>query len=252
MACFVCGVIGVGLVILLEVSLRMLFPETAPKPRVILNQELAYQFNSDYLVSLKPAISNIYITTEEMGGTQILWTTNSHSFRGKELKDKPDVRIIVYGDSNIQARFSKLEDTFPFKLEQYLRIYTSKDIEVLNAGIIGFGPDQVLIRFRKDVDIYKPNIVVINVSAENDFGDIIRNRLFELDNAGKLVQTGYKTAVDEAFNNVNSQGRGFKDYISSLIIIRPAVKVLKLVFKEFEARKLIDRIHSLSQDEYSV
>jgi hypothetical protein len=251
-AYFVCGVIAFGLVILLEVSLRMIFPEIAPKPREIPNQELAYQFNSDYLVSLKPNISNIYITTEEMGSTQILWTTNSHSFRGKELEDKPDVRIIVYGDSNIQARFSRLEDTFPYRLEQYLRAYMSKDIEVLNAGIIGFGPDQVLIRFRKDVDTYKPNIVIVNISAENDFGDIIRNRLFELDNTGKLVRTVYKTEVDEAFNNVGLKGRSFKDYVLSLIIMRPAVKVIKLVSKEFEARELIDRIQSFSQDEYSV
>jgi hypothetical protein len=247
-AYLVCGVIALGLVILLEVSLRMIFPEIAPKPREIPNQELAYQFNSDYLVSLKPNISNIYITTEEMGSTQILWTTNSRSFRGKELEDKPDVRIIVYGDSNIQARFSRLEDTFPYRLEQYLRAYMSKDIEVLNAGIIGFGPDQVLIRFRKDVDTYKPNIVIVNISAENDFGDIIRNRLFELDNTGKLVRTVYKTEVDEAFNNVGLKGRSFKDYVLSLIIMRPAIKVIKLVSKEFEARELIDRIQSFSQD----
>ena len=251
---FLCTIIGLGLLALLEVSLRMLFPEMAPKPREIPNQDLAYQFHSEYLVSLKPNITNVYTTSAEMGGEQIVWTTNSHSFRGKELEEKPDIRIIAYGDSNIQARFSKLEDTFPYKLQEYLKVYLSQNIEVLNAGIIGFGPDQVLIRARKDLDMYKPNIIVINISAENDFGDIIRNRLFELDSDGKLARSGYKIEPDEAFNDVYSTGRGrdFKGYMLSLIMIRPAVKVVKLLLKEFEARKLLDRIQSLTRDEYSV
>jgi hypothetical protein len=246
-----CG-IGFGLVILLEVSLRVVFPELAPKAKEIPNQDLAYQFHSEYLVSLKPNITNVYTTSAEMGGEQIVWTTNSHSFRGKELEGKTDIRIMVYGDSNIQARFSKLEDTFPYKLQEYLKVYLSQNIEVLNAGIIGFGPDQILLKFRNEVDIYKPAIVVINIFAENDFGDIIRNRIFELDKHEKLVRTGHRAEMDEAFTDVYSKAGDLRGYILSSIILTPIAELGKLVLKDLEARKLMDRIQSLTEEEYSV
>lgn len=183
-----------GLLITIEVILRVIFHrkvQTQIRPK-----SLAYEFNKDYLVALKPNIEKT-ITREENGAYTIYWKTNKDSFRGNDLKENPQVRIIVYGDSSIEARFSKLENTYVHKLQNYLQEAGIKDIEAVNAGVVGFGPDQSLIRFGKEVDIYNPDIVIFSITTHNDFGDIIRNRLFELDSDGNLIDTGYKTTVDQ-------------------------------------------------------
>jgi hypothetical protein len=99
---------------------------------------------------------------------------------------------MVYGDSNVQARFSSLEDTFSHRLEIGLESRLGTKVDVINAGVIGFGPDQSLLRFIKDADVYRPNVVIFHVFADNDFGDLLRNRLFELAPDGTLVETPHQ------------------------------------------------------------
>ena len=71
--------------------------------------------------------------------------TNNDSFRGPELNNESEYRIIVYGDSNIQARFSDSANTFTGQLDHYVKKSSFRDYEILNAGVVGFGPDQNLI-----------------------------------------------------------------------------------------------------------
>ncbi len=157
----------------------------------------AFRFNEDYLIELIPEIEKMYIRSKENGGDSIQWRVNQDGFRGSELKDHPEFRIMVYGDSNVQARFSEEESTYVFKLGGYLRSTSTKEIEVINAGIVGFGPDQSLLKFEQEVDKYKPDLVILNVFAGNDYGDIIRNRLLELDMEGNLVETLFEKEEDQ-------------------------------------------------------
>lgn len=169
-----------------ELGLRILYPDKAleiaeQRQRI---ENVAYRFEPEYLVALKPNLSKTYKRDVANGGDVVRWTTNRTSFRGPELRSEPDMRVIVYGDSNIQARCSKLHQTFPYKLEEYLASLSRRDVEVVNGGIIGSGPDQVLIRFSSEIELYEPDIVIFHVYADNDLGDIVRNRLFELDALG--------------------------------------------------------------------
>ncbi|MBO6524095.1 MAG: SGNH/GDSL hydrolase family protein [Balneolaceae bacterium] len=168
--------------------------------------ELAFQFNEDYLVELVPTIKKTYIRSEENGGDSIHWKVNRDGFRGSELKNDSEVKVMVYGDSNIQARFSVEESTYVYKLGKFLKESTGKGIEVINAGVVGFGPDQAMLKFEREVDIYKPDVVILNIFAGNDFGDIIRNRLFELNEKNGLVKTPFKTEPDQEFK----KEEGFK------------------------------------------
>ena len=146
-----------------EFLLRLAYPEKVTNMTQSEHEDLAYEFNEDYLVSLKPNVTRTFVRSNDNGGDVIRWSTNSDSFRGPELAhNKKGVRIIVYGDSNIQAEFSKDENTFVYKLGDYLRSDGFKDIEVLNAGVIGNGPDQSLIRFEREADIYKPDLVIFH------------------------------------------------------------------------------------------
>ena len=253
-----CIVLGITLVLFIssEIALRIIFPDKRPVRENSVPKDVAYQFNEDYLVSLKPNMEKTHYLTTENGVKSVLWRTNKNSFRGEELDENPDIRIIVYGDSNIQARFLNLQDTFPYRLEKYLRNRLKKNIEVLNAGVIGFGPDQSLIRFSKEVDRYHPDIVIFHIFADNDFGDIIRNRLFELDSAGNLIETSFKKEPDELLMETLSLKHSFHNFVSSLLIVRGAKKVLKRILpgkhQNEHDKDLIHLYMSLIEAEYAV
>lgn len=253
---FIILLVTSALFILSEITLRVIFPEKNLQQSPPAPKDLAYQFNDDYLVSLKPNVQKTYIEREESIVKEIIWKTNKDSFMGEELEENPDVRIIVYGDSNIQARFLNIQDTFPARLGKYLEEHLDKNIEVLNAGLIGFGPDQSLIRFSKEVDIYKPDIVVFHVFADNDFGDIVRNRLYELDADGNLAATSHEKKPDERLMEASEQKNPTAALFSSLLIVRAAQTIHDRIWPqkhtETEHDDLISLYTSLLDAEYKV
>jgi hypothetical protein len=250
--------ISLALLVVSEAMLRIVFPDKitdsnkSEAPNV---PPPAFGFNEDYLVSLKPNRKKKFVRSEQDGGDIIQWDTNNNSFRGGNLKNNPKTRIIVYGDSNILARFSSDENTYVRKLEKYLNRNGLTDIEVVNAGIVGFGPDQSLIRFNKEADVYKPDLVIFHVFADNDFGDIVRNRLFELDVNGNLRETDYRKTdyrktVDE--NVTVNKNQKQNDFISSLLIMRAAKKLIGLLEIGDERKKQLNILQNINAKEYSV
>jgi len=202
----------------LEKGLRLIYPDKV-------NESFQpYEFDVPYLRALKHNIWETFRRSQANGGDIIRWRANKHGFRGDDLQAAPDVRIIVYGDSNIQARFSHLENTFPYKLQGYLKGLTGKQIEVINAGLIGFGPDQSLIRFSLEAEIYKPDIVIFHIFADNDFVDLIKNRLFTLDQRSNAINANYM--VERAQISLWSWDE-VRETLSSLMITRAAVRIWK-------------------------
>jgi hypothetical protein len=245
--------ITIALLVVYEAILRIVFPDKIGEPKHKLAAEsIAYEFNKDYLVSLKPNIKKTFVRSVQNGGDVIEWQTNADSFRGPNLKHKPTARIIVYGDSNIQAIFSKSENTYAVKLSEYLNSNGIANVEVVNAGVIGFGPDQSLIRFELEADTYKPNLVVFGIFVDNDFGDIIRNRLFDLDANGNLVETRYKKTADEQL--IIDNGLNLKDLLSSLLIFRATSKLSRLLKGNNVniAEEKLNMLQNLAAEEYLV
>jgi hypothetical protein len=171
-----------------EVGLRIIYPDMNPELE-LRPQDVAFQFDPDHLIGLKPKMTKTFSREPENGGDTIVWRTNAESFRGAPLSTNYDLRVIVYGDSNIQARFSRLKHSFPYLLGANLERLAGRRVDVINAGVIGAGPDQSFIRMRKDIDRYLPDIVVLHIFADNDFGDLIRNRIFEISSSGAFVET---------------------------------------------------------------
>jgi len=211
-------IITLIIIVLPEIILRILFPKKAEKITTIFSTINYYlsapsfiDFNKDYGYALKAGKEYSFKRNKLNGGDIIISHTNKNSFRGAELKDNPNKRIIVYGDSMIQALFSTLENTFAMKLEKYLSSDGLTDIEVVNAGIMGFGPDQSLIKFKNEADLYHPNLVIFSIFADNDFGDILRNRIFDLDENGELINSEYNFTIEE-FNSLRIER--LKRYIS--------------------------------------
>jgi lysophospholipase L1-like esterase len=96
-------------------------------------------------------------------------------------------RVAVYGDSYIAAEYTPDSQTFAAVLE---RLLTDKlgPTEVLNAGVTGYGPDQIALRLADELPALKPELVIVAIYAGNDFGDLLRNKLFRLDERGTLVR----------------------------------------------------------------
>ena len=252
-------IITLIIIVFPEIILRIVFPEriSGPTP-TISNLIPTYEFNKDYGYFLKPNIKKTHRRSEQNGGNIIIWHTNNNSFRGKELKNTSKKRVIVYGDSNIHMVSSNLENTFVGKLEKYLIETGLTDIEVVNAGTSGFGPDQNFIRFKNEANNYNPNLVIFHVFADNDFGDILRNRIFDLDENGELINSDYNFTIDE----FNSQRRKiFKRYIvSNSLTLRAILKLLSGFFqKESEVvqkelnqeESILDNYQKLAEEYYS-
>ena len=214
---------------------------------------MAYEYNKDFLVQLKPNISKVFTRAKENGGDSIHWKTNNDSFRGPELNNESEHRIIVYGDSNIQARFSDTVNTFTGQLDHYLIKSGLRDFEILNAGVVGFGPDQSLIRFELEAEKYVPDIVIFHIFADNDFGDLIRNRLFHLNDRGSLVATEHKKTIDPYLLEIKRKKHKYN--VSNLLIVKGLLKIKREflgIFVKETAVKRLNNLQELSEAEYSV
>lgn len=253
--------IAISLFFLFISSIYFFFGSRTPKVR----KDIAYEFNSTYLVNLKPNYQKQYIRHQVNGGDTIIWKSNSQKFRGKEIKNRAK-KVVVYGDSNIHARFSHLKDTYCAQLENLLNKQVKDSIEVINAGIVGFGPDQSLLRFEEEKSELKPDIVILNIFADNDFGDNIRNRLLELDKKGALVKVPYTPVIDETFlDNPSAQLwrslrliEGKDLYNRIMANFRGANENMRVSLEKFCHRQLkiyknkAPRLYSITADQYDL
>jgi hypothetical protein len=213
-------VITIVILCVLELVLRLIFPD---KVKVSEKKEILFETNPLYIYKPKSNITGIKIRTKDNGGDTIVWHTNIEGFRGNEVKKTPAKRVMVYGDSNIQAPFSDEEKTYSFSLEEKLSGYYNSDIEVINAGVIGFGPDQAMLRMKEEIPIYNPDLVVFNIFADNDFGDILRNEIVKFDKEGRLV---YNVGNPQGIFNVPQTKNSF---LSKLLIYRVVTKLSKSI-----------------------
>jgi len=146
-----------------------------------------YQVDSKVLYRHIPDSTKTFRRSRVNGGESVLVSINSMGYRGPEvLSPKRGRRILVYGDSFVAAEYSTDENTFVRRLENHLRQSSAEEREVVNAGIVGYGPDQVSLRMEQDLAELNPDLVIVAICAANDFGDLIRNKLYSLDGSGAL------------------------------------------------------------------
>jgi hypothetical protein len=97
-------------------------------------------------------------------------TTNSWGLRGPEPDPSAEVRVVVLGDSFMQGMFNGDADTPPLRLEQALRRLGGGTVSVLNAGHIGYAPEQYFHTLEEYGPRFRPEVVVVSV-CPNDFGE---------------------------------------------------------------------------------
>lgn len=151
-----------------------------------------FQLEARRHYALVPGAQREYRRTAINGGERILYRVNSAGFRGEELAvGHAVIRVVVYGDSFIQAEYSELPHTFAERLERRLAEASGRAVEVVNAGVAGYGPDQILRRMEAELSSLRPDLVLVALFAGNDFGDLVRNKLYRLDAEGGLRENSF-------------------------------------------------------------
>jgi lysophospholipase L1-like esterase len=96
---------------------------------------------------------------------------NAHGFRDRERTEAKPAgtrRIVILGDSFVEALQVPLEDTFGALLETRLGGGRGP-VEVLNLGVSSTGTGQQLLLFRDRGRRYAPDVVVLAFFTGNDF-----------------------------------------------------------------------------------
>jgi len=123
------------------------------------------------------------------GGRCVPLRIDSRGFRGPPIAaSKQDLRVLVYGDSLVMAENVREEDSFVTRLAEELSRALGRSVEGVNAGVSGYGPDQACLRLEQEIDELDADLVVLVLCTTNDLGDLVRNKLFGLDESGKLVR----------------------------------------------------------------
>ena len=103
-------------------------------------------------------------------------TYNSEGWRDLEHEEeKPEgvFRILVLGDSFMEANSVNLEDTFHRRVEE-LALTTGKNVEVISMGVAGYGTLQEYLVFQDIGHLYDPDLVLVGFYDGND---LINNSL---------------------------------------------------------------------------
>jgi len=155
---------------LLELTLRAFYPQSLG---------ISYQ-TRDGLRILRPNYSGYYRGVE----TLQTFSTNSEGMRDREhTVHKPEgiLRIMVLGDSFVEALQVGFEHSFPRLLEERLGQLLHRDVEVLNAGVSGWGTDDELTYLERYGQRFRPELVLIAMTLTNDVNDNLAERYHSME-----------------------------------------------------------------------
>lgn len=150
-----------------------------------------YRLDDELIFSYVPNSRKTFQNRQADGDRRILVTIDAQGFRGAPLRaERGAPRIAVYGDSFIAAEFSPLPETFCQRLETALRGAASR-VEIVNAGVPAYGPDQELLKMRRELARLAPDLVIVSIFADNDFDDLVTNKLLRLGKDGALERRSF-------------------------------------------------------------
>ncbi len=155
--------------IIAELVLRLIIPPVPVTPA---------QFRIPHPVLgwvLQPGASYRY----QMPEATVSVTYNSEGWRDLEhTVKKPDgvFRILVLGDSFMEASSVELNDAFHRRVEELARA-AGHDTEVINLGVAGYGTLQEYLVFRDIGRLYEPDLVLLGFFGGND----VMNNSLELE-----------------------------------------------------------------------
>ena len=99
---------------------------------------------------------------------------NSLGLRGPEVAELPPdgYRVMVLGDSMVASFEVPWEKSFPALLESRLNDEFEIPVQVINAGVRGYGTDQSYLYYKKRGVHLEPDLVIL-IFGGNDYSDIV-------------------------------------------------------------------------------
>ncbi len=138
--------------------------------------------------SLQPGASGRWFNPQMEYDVEV--TINSYGLRDvpRATLDKPPgvFRILLLGNSYVEGLRVPLEATFGKVLEQQLNASApaGQRVEVIPAGVSGWGTDQELLWLREHGAAYQPDLVLLAFFPGNDFQN--NSEALEVENMGSI------------------------------------------------------------------
>jgi hypothetical protein len=178
---------------------------------------MTYQLDRRYLHRYIPNSRQIYRFSAANGGKKVLVVINGEGRRGDLVSVKRPL-VMVYGDSFISAVSSPIKETFVGRLEQRLKGTLVPAPQVINCGVSGYGPDQESLVLEDEIDRLKPRLVIVSIYAGNDFGDLVRNKIYKLDDQKQLKNNDY--TIDSSLVNLFATTKQFSRFYTIRLLQR--------------------------------
>jgi len=139
-----------------------------------------YQTDPQLIYKPIPGARSVKAVTQSGSTHWVTTEIGADGCRARE-RDASGPLFAVYGDSFAFAEDVPAQASFVEQLGEAGHGLSA------NAGVVGYGPDQACLRMEQEFDKLKPDLVVLVLCSANDFGDLVRNKLFALDNSEKAV-----------------------------------------------------------------
>lgn len=184
----------VAAVLLIEIGLRIV-PESTWKTAISRGPDRHILFRQDRNIGWVHA-PNASMNWTGSGEYNVDVQINSLGLRDRErtyAKPPGTFRVLVLGDSFVEAIQVPLEQTFAARLETCLAGRSSQPVEVINAGVAGYGPGEALLYFTHEGVKFQPDLVLLAIFIGND----IRNMQHELGTSLLEVTGGYEFYLED-------------------------------------------------------
>lgn len=204
---------------LLEIGVRIIEPVDTLPLRVGENGYVLHEKNLD-----------IYRKDDE-SGKKVHTITNAEGFIGNNLtanKKEGEVKIVVLGDSFVEARQVDYESGFVYLLEKNLNkefggttTKKFKSASVFNFGVGGLSTIDEIKYYHTYIKEYDPDIVVLTLFLGNDIDD---NAVYKNTNILESMEKTTNAAIDlHQYKNA-----GFKNWLfKNLATYRISYKIVK-------------------------
>ena len=149
-----------------EVCLRHFFSDRLSYPRD--ERNLTYRYDAELGWFPKENQSTHY-----KGSREIEVHHNSRGFRDPEPPGDGKPAILFMGDSFVWGYDVEQSERFTDLLRKRLTNW-----DVYNLGVSGYGTDQEYLLLTKEMDFYRPRIVVLVFCRENDESDNSKNMVY--------------------------------------------------------------------------
>lgn len=161
--------------------------------RVAMPQDLGiWRTTRDGMITLRPGLD----TRLHSFGHDV--RTNSLGFRDDEhAKQRPEgaLRVIVLGDSFMEALQVEIADAFPTRLGAELSEQLGRPVDVLNAGVSGWGTADEAVWLSRAGAEYEADLVLVAMTLHNDVSDNMSLRHHEIVQGRPVARPAARAAL---------------------------------------------------------